>query len=116
MGILIGGGPVWLLTAAAVALVVLRQRLRAHADEGMLEDEGEPGARRSDPMSVRRLNLLQIFTGVGAVAYVLVVALGIFLVDRGHLDLRFGWFAALFFAMGLSYSGIARFVRDAVGK
>ncbi|MFH1807190.1 MAG: hypothetical protein ABIJ09_00495 [Pseudomonadota bacterium] len=118
MGILVGAGPVWLLAAATVALVILRQRLRAHAAEGLLDGEEDPGSEtaRGDPAAVRRLNLLQIFTGVGAVAYLVVVALGIYLVDTKRFDIRFGWFVALFFAMGLSYSGIARFVRDAFHK
>jgi hypothetical protein len=110
MGILTGGSVAWLFAVAAIALVILRQG-RRRAAAAALEEEGSK--LRFDPASIRRLNLLQILDGVGAVLYVLLVALGHYLGVKEGLKISYGWYIAIFLAMGLAYSGIARFARDA---
>ncbi|MBN2360929.1 MAG: hypothetical protein JXR83_15850 [Deltaproteobacteria bacterium] len=114
MGLLIGGELAWMFAAVTIAILVTRQRrLAAAAREDDADDDitirGTAGA------SIGRLNLMQILLGLGAVLYVLGVMLGFYLSDPspGRFDVRYGWFIALGSAMGLAYSGITCFVRDA---
>jgi len=110
MGILGGGGTAWLFAVGAIALVVLRGGRRRQAEADL---PAGVGRLKSDPASLRRLNLLQILVGVGAVLYTLLLALGHYLSEGERFQVSYGWYLALFLAMGLAYSGIARFTRDA---
>lgn len=110
LGIFIGAGPLWFFVVATLALMLLRQRRLREADEGMVDEE----SGTMNPGALRRLNLLQILSGLGALAYVAVLGVGLYVANPKLLDLRFGWFIALFMSTGLAYSGIARFVRDAL--
>lgn len=114
MGMLTGGELTWLFAAATIAIMVVRQRrLRTAAREDDSDDDVTLHGATST--AVGRLNLMQILLGLAAVVYVLGVALGLYLADTlpGKFDVRYGLFVALGSAMGLAYSGIACFVRDA---
>ena len=114
MGLLVGGELTWLFAATTIAIMVVRQRrLAAAAREDDSDDDVTLHAAGST--AVGRLNLMQILLGLAAVLYVLGVALGFYLADTtpGHFAVRYGLFVALGSAMGLAYSGIACFARDA---
>ena len=107
MGLVAGGGMMWLMGAATIAILIVRERARRKARADMSAIDEAPGHA-----VVRRLNLLQIVVGAGTVAYLTVLVLAFYLTNPDHFDISYGWFTALGCAMGLSYSGISRFVRD----
>ena len=109
LGIFVGATPLLFFVVSAFALSLLRRQRLKQADAGLNDDDSDA----NDLRSVRQYNLLQIFGGLGAMFYMLVVGLGFYFASPKMFDLRFGWYLALFFSSGLAYGGIARFVRDA---
>jgi len=109
MGILTGGALLWLFAIGTAAVIIVRRRMLAKQHDDSLDDSL---SERVDPAALRRLNLLQILAGVGAVLYLMLLVFALYLSDPKRFELAFGWFVALFFTMGLAYSGIARFIRD----
>lgn len=109
IGIFVGASPLFFFMISSFALTILRRQRLKQADEGMIDED----SNGNDLDSVRQYNLLQIFSGFGALLYLCAVGLGYYYASQELFDLRFGWYVALFFSAGLAYGGIARFVRDA---